>query len=158
MNGKTKQAYNSSRGGGRHLRSAAGFLVVAFGVVAALLVAQFREEAATPYDPALNALLKAQTHLGQSYHPQENLLRDLQHAHRELSAAVDLLAAAERTDPAMGKKIEELRSKLRGLETEEGMEQMTLEQLHKRYRTLTAELKELIHERLERSQHPEESG
>lgn len=149
MRGKTHRANNSSRGGTRRLRSAAGFVVVALAIAAMLLIAQFRKEASTPYDPALNALLKAQSHLSQSYRPQENLVRDLQEAHRELSATLDLLASAERTDPAMGKKIEELRSDLQSLETEKGMEQMSLDDLHSRYRTLTAELKELIHERLQ---------
>ena len=79
-------------------------------------------------------------------------MRDLQNAHRELSAAVDLLAAAERTDRAMSKPIEDLRSNLQALETERGMEQMTLDELHTRYRALTTELNDLIHERLERGQ------
>jgi septal ring factor EnvC (AmiA/AmiB activator) len=127
-------------------------LVVALAIVVILLVAQFRKEASTPYDPALNALLKAQSHLSQSYRPQENLLRNLQDAHRELSAAVELLASAERTDPAMSKKIEELRSNLQTLETEKGMGQMSVDELHARYRTLSSELKELIHERSERDQ------
>jgi septal ring factor EnvC (AmiA/AmiB activator) len=151
MHGKTNRANNASRSGTRRLRSAAGFVVVALAVVALLLVAQFRKEASTRYDPALNALLKAQSHLSESYRPQENLLRDLQDAHRELSATIDLLAAAEQTDPAMSKKIDEMRESLKALETEKGMEQMTLDELHTRYRTLTTELKDLIHERLERS-------
>ena len=151
MHSKTNRANNALRGGTRRLRSAAGFLVVALAIVAVLLVAQFRKEVSTPYDPALSALLKAQSHLSQSYHPQENLVRDLQDAHRELSAAVNLLAAAEQTEPAMSTKIEELRSDLLALETEKGIEQMTLDELHTRYRTLTTELNDLIHERLERS-------
>ena len=152
MQGKINQASTPLHSGSRRLRSAAGFLVIVLAVVAALLAWRLHQAASTPYDPALSALLKAQLHLGQSYRPQENLVRDLQDAHRELSAAVDLLAAAERNDPTMSNKIEELRSNLKAVEAEKGMEQMTSEKLHTRYRTLTVELKKLIHERLERNQ------
>jgi septal ring factor EnvC (AmiA/AmiB activator) len=152
MHAKTNRRNLSSQGGARGLRSAAGFLLVALAVVAILLVLQFRKEAITPYDPALDALLRAQSHLSQSYRPQENLLRDLQDAHRELKAAIDLLAAAERTDPAMSKKVEEMRTSLKELEAEKDLERMTSGELHDRYRTLSTELNGLIHERLERSQ------
>lgn len=134
----------------RRLHSAAGFLAIALAAGALFLVFEFQEDARVRDDPALDALLRAQSHLAQSYGPEQDLLSQSQAAHRELSAAIDLLAAAEREDPAKTREIEQLRTSLNALATERNFEEMTSEKLQVKYRDLRAELKALIDGHLER--------
>jgi len=136
----------------RGFRDAAGFLLIAIVVGVALLVFGLGEDGGLGDDPALGALLKAKSHLAQSYGPQQDVLHQSRAAHRELRAAIDLLAAAEQADPTTTGKIEELRASLKTLESEKDFEGTTSKELQARYRKLRAELEALIEGHLERRQ------
>jgi septal ring factor EnvC (AmiA/AmiB activator) len=134
----------------RGLRNVVGFLVVALAVGAGLLVLEFWQELRVFTDPALDDLLRAQSHVSRSYGPQEDMLSESQKAQRELNAAIDLLAAAEQADPAASKKIDDLRARLEALKDEQRVAAMTREELRASYQELRDELKRLIDARLER--------
>jgi hypothetical protein len=131
------------------LRSAAGFLVAALGVGAVLLVLEFNQGTRIFSDPTLGDLLRARSHLNRSYGPERQLLSELRTAHRELDAAISLLAAAEQADPAAGQKLDELRSNLEALETAKGKEHMTAEDLDALYQHLRGQIGGLIDARQE---------
>jgi hypothetical protein len=130
--------------------NASGFLLIALAVGVVLLFFTLPEDDSIDEDPALDALLRAQSHLVQSYRPEQDLLSESQAAHRELSAAIELLAAAQQEDPATAEKIKGLRSELQAIESEKDFGGMTPENLQARYRKLRRELEALIDERLKR--------
>lgn len=134
----------------RGLRNARAFLLIALVVGVVLLVFEFQDDTRVVDDPALEALLKAQSHLAQSYGPEQDILSQSQVAHRELRAAIGLLAAAEQADPATTEKIEEVRISLEALESERDFEGMTSKELQARYHKLRAELEALIQGHRER--------
>jgi hypothetical protein len=131
-------------------RNAAGFLLIAIGIGVALLFFEVQDDTRVADDPALEALLKAQSRLAQSYGPEQDTLSQSQVAHRELKAAIDMLAAAERADPETTEKIAELRTSLKALESQKDFEGMTSKELQARYRKLRTELEALIKGHLER--------
>jgi hypothetical protein len=133
------------------LRNRTGFLWIALAVGIALFFFELREEDRVDDDPALDALLRAQSHLAQSYRPEQDVLSQSQAAHRELKAAIDLLAAARQEDPAATQKVEDLRAELQALESQKDIREMTSEELQARYRKLRTELKALIEARLKRN-------
>jgi septal ring factor EnvC (AmiA/AmiB activator) len=116
------------------------FLVAALGVGAVLLVMEFNQDTRSFSDPAPGDLLRARSHLNRSYGPEQQLLNELRTVHRELDAAITLLAAAEQTDPAAGQKLDELRSNLEALEAAKGKEHMTAEDLDARYQHLRGQI------------------
>ena len=140
-----EQKPKTHRGG---FRNAASFLLIALAVGIALFSFEFEEDTKVDDDPAFEALLKAQSHLAQSYGPEQDILNQSQVAHRELEAAIDLLAKAERADPATTEKIEELRTSLETLESEKDFDGLTSKELQAKYRKLRTTLKALIDERL----------
>lgn len=126
------------------LRNAVAILLIALAVGIALFVSNLGEDGKVADDPAFEALVEAESHLAQSYAPEQDALRQSQIADHELRAAINLLAAAKKADPAMTKQIEELRAGLMALESEKGFEGMTPQELQARYQTLRSELEALI--------------
>lgn len=131
-------------------RNAVTFLLIALAVGVALLVFELQDDAGVVDNPAFEALLKAQSHLAQSYGPEQDLLRQSQVAHHELRAAIDLLAAAEQADPATTEKIKKVRTNLEVLESERDFEGITAKELQARYQKLRGELEALIEGHLKR--------
>jgi len=128
--------------------NATGFLLSALAVGVVLLFFTLREDDRIDEDPALDALLRAQSHLTQSYGPEQDLLSESQAAHRELSAAIELLATAQQNDPATTEKIKDLRTNLQAMESKKDFGGMTSEELQVRYRKLRSELEALIDARV----------
>jgi hypothetical protein len=134
----------------RAFRNAASFLLIALAVGLALFAFELQDDKKVDDDPAFEALLKAQSHLAQSYGPEQEILSQSQVAHHELEAAIDFLATAEQANPATTEKIEELRTSLETLESQRDFEGITPKELQARYRKLRTALKALIDEHLEK--------
>jgi hypothetical protein len=128
----------------RGLRSAAGFVVIALGVGALLLVLEFAQDTRVISDPALGDLVRAQSYLNRSYGPGLRVLSESAAVHRDLNQAISLLAAAQHADPIESQGIDALRSDLEALETAQCKGQLITEELDARYRNLQGQIQGLI--------------
>jgi len=96
------------------------------------------------YNPARAALINARGQLAESFSQEEDIVEQLQRAHRELDASLTLLARAQEIDPTMKAPIDALRAKLSALENDPSVARMDTETLRSNYVRLLDEFEALI--------------
>jgi septal ring factor EnvC (AmiA/AmiB activator) len=128
------------RRGRRRKRIAAAILLPILLLGGVLLVSDRFRQRSDLYDPVRAALVEADLHLKESYVYEQDILAQLQNAHRELESAIAYLQEAENANPEDRQALDALQTRLKSLEDAEQTEGLSPAELHRTYRALTDEL------------------
>lgn len=124
------------------------YIVLGLGIlILAVLIyfgPAFRKHEPNYYDPARVALVNAKLQFEESLGHERELIEQLQMAHDELDSAITHLAQAADLDPADRSRIETLRASLRSIEGPDRLGKINLEELHRIYRDMLAQMETLI--------------
>ena len=96
------------------------------------------------YNPVRSALVEAHLHLVRAYGHERELLQQLREGERELDMALEYLGRVEHLDPALQGQIEPLRARLRTLQDDAVLDQLTINALHRNYQEMYAQVQALI--------------
>jgi len=126
------------------------YLALGLGIIALGAAIYFgpmlRDREPDYYDPARTALVNARLLFEGSLGHEQEMVEQLEMAHKELDSAITQLSAVEGLDPAYRKKIDVLRASLESIVTNDREGEISPEKLRQSYRDLLAQMQVLIND------------